>query len=75
MLGDHLKDLRTRAGLTMSEVVEKLGIPRATGYLWESPRSRPEPESLQRLLDLYNASASDRLRAWELRAAGRDEAA
>lgn len=68
MLGDLMAALRTRRGLTMAQVIEELGVPRSTAYVWESASSRPDPEHLQRLLDLYEASDADRLHAWELRA-------
>lgn len=70
LLGDLLARLRQRRGMTMPEVVEALGIPRSTGYSWEGPHSRPEPENLQRLLDLYEATDEERLQAWDLRARG-----
>lgn len=68
MLGSLLKAMREGAGLSLLKVRGKLGIPRSTLYMWESPASRPEPEDLQRLLDLYRATDEQRLKAWELRA-------
>ena len=70
MLGEFLTTLRTSRGLSVPDVVERLGIPRSTAYAWEQPQSRPEPENLQALLNLYEATDEERLRAWELRAAG-----
>ena len=66
-LGELLRRLRTGRSLKMATVIERLQVPRATAYWWETPRGRPEPEQLQRLLDLYDASPADRLKAWELR--------
>ena len=68
MLGALLVELRRRRGLSMAEVIEHLGVPRSTAYGWEGAASRPEPEHLQRLLDLYAATDEDRLEAWRLRA-------
>ncbi len=68
MLGEYLARLRQQRGMSVPEVVEALGIPRSTGYAWEGPHSRPEPENLQRLLDLYEATDAERLQAWDLRA-------
>ena len=70
MLGELLSRLRQRRGLTIPDVVERLGVPRSTAYQWEWASSRPEPENLQRLLDLYEATPDERLEAWELRARG-----
>lgn len=77
MLGEFLSRLRQRRGLTIPDVVDRLGVPRSTAYQWEWQSSRPEPENLQRLLDLYEATDAERLEAWELRArsASSDEAA
>ncbi len=69
MLGPFLRALRERAQLSVSDVVERMTIPRSTAYYWEGPLARPAPEHLQALLDLYDASPEERLRAWELRAA------
>ena len=66
-LAQLLMGLRERAGMSMAEVVRTLGVPRATAYQWEQ-HGRPEPESLQRMLDLYCASDAERLEAWALRA-------
>jgi transcriptional regulator with XRE-family HTH domain len=66
-LGELLRRLRTGRSLKMATVIERLQVPKATAYWWETSRGRPEPEQLQRLLDLYNASPTDRLKAWELR--------
>ncbi len=71
MLPEHLKALRIAAGKTVRDVREALGVPKATAYAWESEGARPEPEQLQRLLDLFEASDEDRLTAWRLRSAPR----
>lgn len=72
MLHEHLKALRGAAGLTIRDVREALEVPKATAYAWETRGARPEPEQLQRLLDLFNASDEDRLTAWRLRSGPRD---
>lgn len=67
MLGALLRSLRERRGMPMAEVIEALGVPRSTAYYWESASSRPDPVDLKRLLDLYEATDAEQLRAWELR--------
>lgn len=51
----------------MTDVIEQLQVRRSTAYWWEGPQSRPEPEELQRLLDLYGASPEEQLLAWRFR--------
>lgn len=75
-LGELLERLRLRTGLKVLEVLRRLNenrteadrVARSTFYGWEKPPGRPDPEDLQRLLNLYNATPSERLLAWELRA-------
>lgn len=67
-LGELLASLRKRRGLTMAQVIALTKTPQSTCYWWEGPRSRPGPEDLQKLLDLYHATSEERLLAWDLRA-------
>lgn len=67
-LGALLARLRAARGLKVPDVIEKLKLPKSTAYGWEGPKSRPEVEQLQSLLDFYEANAADRLLAWKLRA-------
>lgn len=75
MLGEHLKALRRRRGFSVAKVIEDLDVPRSTAYHWEGPASRPDPVDLKRLLDLYEASDDDKLRAYELRGMPVEQAA
>jgi transcriptional regulator with XRE-family HTH domain len=68
MLGALLAELRMARGLKMAQVIEALGVPRSTAYVWESSASRPEPEHLKALLALYGATEAQQLQAWNLRA-------
>ena len=73
MLGEMLRRLRESRGLKVADVVEALDAPRATIYHWEGPNSRPEPESLKPLLELYEATDEERLAVWELRGTPPDQ--
>jgi transcriptional regulator with XRE-family HTH domain len=73
-LAELLTNLRKRSGLAMPAVIDRLGVPRSTAYVWETTSSRPAPEHLQPLLDLYDATPEERLEAWRLRAAPVDDA-
>ena len=64
-LGAHLR--RLRGGRPVDTVSERVGVVRSTVYLWEADDRRPEPEHLQALLDLYEATDDERLEAWRLR--------
>lgn len=75
MLGEHLRTLRKRKGFSVAKVIDALGVPRSTAYHWEGPSSRPDPVDLKRLLDLYEATADDKLRAYELRGMPVEQAA
>jgi len=68
-LGEHLRNLRERKKLKVSQVAKDTGKSRGTPYAWEADRINPAPESLQRLLELYGASDAERLMAWALLAA------
>lgn len=68
MLGPYLTTLREARGLTVPDIVARLDVPRATAYSWERADGRPEPENLQRFLDLVEATDDERLEAWRLRA-------
>jgi predicted DNA-binding transcriptional regulator AlpA len=71
MLGSHLRALRLKSETpTVAEVCEKHGIARPTLYLWEGPRSRPEPTEIRRLCVFYGAAESDIAEALRLRSLG-----
>lgn len=70
-LGPNLR--RMRADRTVDSVAAHVGVVRSAVYLWEADDRRPDPEHLQRLLDLYGASDAERLEAWRLRSLPSDE--
>lgn len=67
MLGAFLRKAREAHGLDVREVAIALGIPRATIYMWESPRSRPDPVDIRRLLTHYGCDESEISEALVLR--------
>lgn len=71
MLCGFLAALRERSKLSKPEIMAALGVSRPTVDSWENPGAgnrAPSPAHFQALLDLYDASPEERLRAWELRA-------
>lgn len=65
-LGQHLRTLR--GSRKVPDVARTLGVVRSAVHLWEASTRMPSAVHLQALLDLYEASDDQRLRAWELRA-------
>ncbi|WP_341717496.1 helix-turn-helix transcriptional regulator [Micromonospora sp. FIMYZ51] len=56
-LGTELRQLREAAGLTGDQVIDRIGWASASKLSrLENGRSRPDPQDVQRLLDLYGAS-------------------
>ncbi|MEE1820969.1 helix-turn-helix transcriptional regulator [Streptomyces sp. BE20] len=65
-LGDLLRRLRGRRGLTGPQVAEATGIDPGTLSRYEKGHRRIEPPTVRALLDLYNAEPSARETAAEL---------
>lgn len=55
-LGEKLKDMRKKAGLTQEELAEKLSVSRQAITKWESDKGLPNIESLQSISKLFNVS-------------------
>ncbi|GAB2023185.1 helix-turn-helix transcriptional regulator [Pseudolactococcus yaeyamensis] len=56
MFANRLKTLRSEANLTQQQLSEKLGVTRGSYAQWESKRTKPNGESLQKLADFFNVS-------------------
>ena len=57
-LGDRVKELRERAGLTQEELAEKMGVQRNTVWRWENKKATLRAENIQRLSSALNIDAS-----------------
>ena len=55
-IGERIKEFRLRAGLTQSELAEKLGIPYQSIGQWERGLRSPKIETLQKIADALNVS-------------------
>ncbi len=51
--GNQILTLRTRAGLTQSQLAEQVGVHRRSVQKWETGESYPKAETLQRLLAVF----------------------
>lgn len=60
-----LASLRERRGFSVADVGRRVGVARSTAYSWEAT-GRPGPETLGRLLKLYEATEEEELQAWRL---------
>jgi len=64
MLPEFLRQLRTHAGLTQRQVSAATGIPLSTLYDYERGTHAPAPDRLGVLLEVYDATAGQRLDAF-----------
>ena len=53
-IGERIKEFRLKAGLTQSELAEKLGIPYQSIGQWERGLRSPKIETLQKIADALN---------------------
>lgn len=60
-MADLLRVLRTRAGLSVIQAAERIGVARTTIYMWESGDKTPEPDSLRRAAEVYGATEQERV--------------
>ena len=58
-IGEKIKDLRNKNGLTQQELAEKLGVSTNTIHLWETKVCKPSMGSLLLLSDLLEISLLD----------------
>lgn len=56
-LAAKLKDFRTRAGLTINEVGDRIGKSGKTVSAWECGRGQPDADMLLTLCDLYGVGS------------------
>ncbi|MFU2204962.1 helix-turn-helix domain-containing protein [Streptococcus pluranimalium] len=56
MFRERLKKLRLEAGLTQKEIAEKFGIKQPTYAQWESGRTKPKSETLEKFASFFNVS-------------------
>ena len=56
MLGDTLKELRTRRRLTQQEVADALNVSKNTVYSWENGIRKPTLELMPAIADFFNVT-------------------
>jgi transcriptional regulator with XRE-family HTH domain len=58
-LGDKVKELREKAGLTQEELAERMGVQRNTVWRWENQKANLRADNIQRLSSALNIDASE----------------
>lgn len=58
-IGDKVKELRERAGLTQEELAELMGVQRNTVWRWENKKAGLRGENIQRISTVLNVNASE----------------
>lgn len=61
-IGQKLRDVRVRSGLTQESVAEKINVSRQTISNWENEKSYPDIMSVIELSNLYSISLDDLLK-------------
>lgn len=56
MFSNIIKTLRKEAGLTQTELAQKLSIKQTTVSCWETGKAKPSPEMLMTLAKLFHVS-------------------
>ena len=71
-LGERIRNLRKKAGLTQEQLAETLGVTAGAVYKWESGRAMPELEMLVELGRFFEVSVDALLDyGWETMSMGR----
>lgn len=63
MLGENLKSIRKRQGMTQDELANRLNVVRQTVSKWENNLSVPDAQILQRIAEILDVSVSELLGA------------
>ena len=56
-LGEKIKQLRKRAGMTQSELASKLGVSSSAVGMYEQDRREPDNKVLSKLCDIFGCTA------------------
>ncbi len=73
-MGSILRTLRERAGLSVADAAEQIGVSRSLVYAWEKDEKQPEPPNLRAACRVYAASEAERAELAALRAFGGEAA-
>lgn len=58
-IGERIKHIRKQSGITQKQLAEKLGMTQAAIVQFESEKSNPKIDTLQKIADALNVSITD----------------
>ena len=58
-IGDKVRELREKAGMTQEELADLMGVQRNTVWRWENNRAGLRGENIQRMSSVLNVDASE----------------
>lgn len=64
-IGKYIKKYRTESGLSQHDLAARMGISRQTISSWETDRTEPSIQDVQRLADIFGCKKSDLIGAYQ----------
>ncbi len=61
MLGERIKEFRTKSNLTQKQLADKIGVAKATIGMWENNNREPDIKVLMKLADVFHCYVTDLL--------------
>lgn len=58
-IGDKVRELREKAGITQEELADRMGVQRNTVWRWENQKANLRAENIQRLSSVLNVDTSE----------------
>jgi len=56
------REARKKAGLTMAEAAQKIGVSRVTIWMWETGKGNPLFDKLKKMAEVYGCPMADLVR-------------
>jgi len=56
MLGDRIRELRTKKGMTQKELADILGVTDAAIGMWENARREPDVEHIKKMATIFGVT-------------------
>lgn len=66
----NFREIRVKAGKSVKEVTEYMGVSNVAVYYWESGRTVPNARNLLKLAKFYNCAAEELLEGGDINAEG-----
>ena len=58
-MGNNLKMLRERAGITQQEAADKIGVKQSTVAMWETKKCSPRAGLFEKIAEVYGCEIAD----------------